>query len=115
MKNYIFSGDTVPVTAPAAVTSGAGLLIGSLFGVAKSTVASGASVEIVTRGAFTMPRTTGASTAWAVGDRLYWDNATGLVTKNAASGANKLIGVAIAATADGDATGQVHLTGAFTL
>ncbi len=115
MKNYVMSGNTLPLTAPANVVSGQGVLIGSIFGVAKANAASGQPVELVTTGVFTMPRATGASTAWAVGDRLYWDNGAGVVTKNAASGANKLIGAAVAVTADGDATGRVTLTGAFTL
>ena len=36
MKTYVDSGKTVTLTAPAAVNSGKGILIGSLFGVAQN-------------------------------------------------------------------------------
>ena len=34
MKNYVSDGNALTVTAPAAVSAGAGVLIGSIFGVA---------------------------------------------------------------------------------
>ena len=40
MRNYVQPGNTVTVTAPYSVLSGAGVLVGSLFGVA-STSATG--------------------------------------------------------------------------
>ena len=113
MKNYVQRGDVLTVTAPANVASGAGVVIGSLFGVAQRAALSGEQVEIVTKGVFTMPRATGGGTAWAVGDRLYWDATNGVLTKTASS--HKLVGVAVAVAADGDATGRAYLTGAFTL
>lgn len=113
MKNYVQAGDILTLTAPAAVASGGGVLVGSIFGVAKAAALISAEVEVSTCGVFSLGRTTGGSTAWAVGDRIYWDDSTKLATKTAAS--NKLIGVAAAVAADAAITGDVLLTAAFTL
>lgn len=111
MKNFIQPGDVVSVTAPAAVASGAGVLVGSLFGVATHTAANAAAVEIATKGVFTLAKATGQ--AWTVGARIYWDDTAKNCTTTA--GTNKLIGVALAAAASGDTTGTVLLSAAFTL
>ena len=50
MKNYIQPGDMLTVTAPANVASGAGVLIGSIFGVAANAALSGASMEMAVEG-----------------------------------------------------------------
>lgn len=113
MTNYLQKGDVLTVTAPYALASGAGCLVGSIFGVATAAALISTEVEINTVGVYTLPRTTGGSTAWAVGERIYWDDTNKLCTKTAST--HKLIGVAVAATTDGAATGNVRLTGAFTL
>ena len=41
MKNYVQPGNTITLTAPYAVASGDGLLVGSIFGVASGTAALG--------------------------------------------------------------------------
>lgn len=105
MKNYVQPGVTVTVTAPEDVTSGRGLLVGALFGIAATTAASGAEVEIVTEGVFTHAKT--SAQAWTQGAKVYWDN-TNKVFTTAASG-NTLVGVAAAAAANPSATGTVRL------
>ena len=111
MKNYVQKGETLTLVAPYAVNSGGGALVGSIFGVASADYASGAEGEFQICGVFDMTRETGAGTAWAVGNLIYWDNTNKRTTKTASG--NKLIGVAVKATADGDATGRVRLNGAF--
>lgn len=115
MKNFVQPGDMVSVTAPYALASGAGCLVGSLFGVASAAADNGAAVEIATRGVFDLAKA--GSQAWTVGARIYWDDSAKVTTTAAASGANKLIGVAVAAVGSGagETTGRVLLTGAFTL
>jgi predicted RecA/RadA family phage recombinase len=109
MKNYIQPGETITLTAPYAVSSGGGALVGSIFGVAVGDVANGAQGEFRTTGVYSLAKETGA--AWAVGDLIYWDNTEKRCTKTATS--NKLIGVAVAAAASGDGVGRVRLNGAF--
>jgi predicted RecA/RadA family phage recombinase len=111
MKNFIQRGDTLTLTAPYAVSSGGGALVGSIFGVAATDVASGEEGEFQVAGVFDLVRETGASTGWSQGALIYWDNTNKRVTKTSTS--NKLIGVAVRAAADGDATGRVRLNGAF--
>lgn len=108
MKNFIQTGDIVPVTAPAGgLASGAGVLVGSLFGVAIGPAAAGAAVEISTRGVFDLPKT--GSGALAAGAKVYWDD-TAKAATGTASG-NSLIGVALAAAAADSANIRVRLNG----
>lgn len=113
MKNFIQDGDTLTVTAPYAVLSGAGCLVGSLFGIAVSDALISTEVEIKTSGVFDLPKA--ASQAWTVGARVYWDDTAKNCTTTAST--NKLIGVAAAAVGGGagETIGRVRLTGAFTL
>ena len=111
MKNYLQSGDVINVAAPYAVASGAGALVGSLFGVAMAAAASGATVPLAVTGVFTLAKATGA--AWTVGLRLYWDDSAKNVTATAST--NKLIGLAVTAAASGDTVGDVRLSCAGTI
>jgi predicted RecA/RadA family phage recombinase len=109
MKNFVMEGKTLTLTAPYALTSGQGLLVGSLFGVASGDAAISTEVEAITDGVFTLTKATGA--AWTVGALIYWDNAARNCTTTVAT--NKLIGVATAAAASGDTVGNVRLNSAF--
>ncbi len=91
MKTFVQPGDIVTVTAPAAVVSGQGVLVGLLFGAAVRAAASGAPVDIVVEGVVTLPKATG--TAINEGVRVFWDNAAGNVTTTATS--NNCIGWAV--------------------
>lgn len=105
MRNYIQNGDAINVTAPYAVTSGQGVLVGALFGIATHDAANAADVVIQTEGVVDVPATT-ANTA-TQGAKIYWDNATRLATTTA--GTNVCIGVATAAKANGETVARVRL------
>lgn len=111
MKNYVQPGNTLTLTAPYAVTSGDGLLVGSIFGVSAGTAALGEAVEAALTGVYDLKKV--ASQAWAAGDKVYWDNTAKEATKTTTS--NTLIGVAVVAVAGGavDTIGRVRLNGAF--
>ncbi len=111
MKNYVQPGNTITLTAPYAVTSGDGLLVGSIFGVVAGTAALGDPVETALEGVYDLKKV--ASQAWAVGDKIYWDNTAKNTTKTLTS--NTLIGVATDVVAGGatDLIGRVRLNGAF--
>jgi predicted RecA/RadA family phage recombinase len=107
MKNFVNEGENVTLTAPYAVLSGGGLLVGSLFGVAAFDAANGAQVEAKTEGVFDL---TALSTDVATqGAKAYWDNTNKRVTVTAAS--NTLIGAFTVAKANGDATGRIYVDG----
>lgn len=109
MKNYVDSGQTVTVAAPYDVASGAGALVGTLFGVAQATAASAATVVLVARGTFDLAKA--GSQAWTVGAAIYWDNTNKYCTTT--SSGNTLIGKAVAAVGSGagETTGRVRLNG----
>lgn len=108
MKNFIQPGDVITVTAPTALASGDGCLVGSLFGVACGTYVEGsADAELALIGVFELPKT--GAQAWTAGAKVYW-NATDKVCTTTATG-NTLIGVAVKAAVNPSATGIVRLNG----
>ncbi len=111
MKNYVQPGDTITLTAPYAVTSGDGLLVGSIFGIASRDAALGESVETALTGVFDITKV--GSQAWTVGAKVYWDDTNKRTTSVATS--NTLIGVATEAVAGGagDTIGRVRLNASF--
>lgn len=111
MTNHIASGEILTLTAPYAVASGEGALVGSIFGVATATVANGAVGEFVLEGIVEIKKT--SAQAWTVGALIYWDNGAKEATTASAAGANKLIGVAVAAAANPTAVGRVRLNASF--
>lgn len=106
-KNYIQAGEHLTVPSPAAVVSGAPVLIGALFGVAEASAASGAPLTLARRGVFRLAKTTGQ--AWSVGQKLYWDATNSLVTSTV--GTNVLIGAAAEAQLAAASEGLVLLDG----
>lgn len=72
MKTYVQPGNTVTLTAPNAVASGDGLLVGSIFGLAADTAALGETVEAALVGVFDITKI--GSRAWTAGARIYWDD-----------------------------------------
>lgn len=109
MKNYIQPGNTLTLTAPAEVTSGDVVIVGSIIGVANGDTASGDPVDLDVVGVFRLPKV--SALAISQGDVLYYDSATGLVNKTASG--NTKIGVAIEAAANPSADVAVRLNGAF--
>jgi len=104
--NYIQPGDTITVEAPAAVSSGEGVLKGLIFGVAITDAGSGADVAIQTTGVWRLAKT--SAQAWNVGVAIYWDDDN---TRCTTSDTGVPIGVAVAAAANPSATGLVRLNG----
>lgn len=104
MKNYIQAGVNLTIPAPAAVSSGAVVIVGGIIGVAAAGAAAGESVDVVTEGVFELSK---AAEAFAVGDSVYWDATNKLATSTATG--NTKIGVATEVAAAGDATACVKL------
>lgn len=107
MRNFVQPGDTISVTAPYAVASGGGALVGSIFGIATNAAASGAAVELKRTGVFDVAKTTGEP--WTQGVKVYWNNSTKLLTTTSAG--NTQVGVAARAQIAGDTIGRALLTG----
>jgi predicted RecA/RadA family phage recombinase len=108
MKNYIQNGDMITVTAPVGgVTSGQGLLVGSMFGVIATTAPEGEAVEIATTGVFDLPKD--AATVIDQGDHVAWDD----TPKEVAQPGVGLypVGIAVMAAGNGTTTVRVRLDG----
>lgn len=109
MKTFIQRGENITVSAPAAVTSGAGVLVGSLFGVANGDADNGGDVVLSTVGVYELPKKTADDLA--VGETVYWDATNDEVTETITS--NIKIGLAIAAAGAGVTTAKIRLNGSF--
>lgn len=109
MKNFNKVSSVITLPAPYDVASGAGLLVGLIFGVATHAALSGGDVETKLTGEVTLPAVT--ANTFAVGAAVYWDN----TAKNCTStvGSNTKIGVATLAKINGDTTVRVRLNGTF--
>lgn len=108
MKNFLGHANDQNLTAPYAVASGAGALVGATFGVAKIAIAQGVRGPFTLVGKFELPKD---ANAIGEGVRVYWDNTAKVVTATATN--NTLIGVSTTAKLAGDATAHVRLNGSF--
>jgi predicted RecA/RadA family phage recombinase len=108
---YVHGDDLVTVVAPAAKNTGEGVKVGNLFGVAIANAASAANMAIATRGTWAIRKLNGASSSFAQGANVHWDDTNANCTVSATS--NLKIGVAVAPAANADVAVQVRLTGAW--
>lgn len=109
MKNFIQDGESLELVAPYDVASGAGALVGSIFGIAYDGALSGAAVVLSLEGVYDI--TALNTDVAAVGVKAYWDNTNKRITITSAS--NTYVGVFTKAKANGDTTAQVRLNGSF--
>lgn len=108
MKNKLFSGDTITIAAPAGgVVSGAGVLVGTVIGVAVASAAATLPVAVQLEGVAELPKL--STDVVAVGVKLYWDNTNSRLTTTASG--NTEAGIAFAAAGSGVATVQIKLKG----
>lgn len=109
MKNYVESGKSISITTAGAKTSGEPIVIGALVGIPAATVAANVNVVCMLEGVYTLPKTTG--TAWALGQKLYWDATNKKCTTVAgADDVNLPMGHAVEAAASADTSGTVRLS-----
>lgn len=109
MRNFVQPGENVTVTAVAAASSGDGVKLGNLFGIASGDAAIGDPLVIVTTGVFDMPKV--STDDLAVGDVIYWKAADSAVTSTASG--NTKIGVAVSAAGNPSGSVRVRLNGTF--
>ncbi|WP_323775946.1 DUF2190 family protein [Leisingera sp.] len=109
MKNFKSQGNTLTFTAAADYSSGDGVLLDTLFGVAAGDIASGEEGVLNLQGVYELPKV--GSQAWTVGAAVYWDDANSRCTTVAEDAA--LIGCAVAPVGSGaeDTLGVVRLNG----
>ncbi|MFZ3141151.1 DUF2190 family protein [Polaromonas sp.] len=108
MKNFKQKGDILTLISVAAIASGAGLLVGSIFGITQKAVGAGEEVDVLREGVFTVPKN--SAEAWTVGAKVYWDDTAKVFTITNTT--DTLVGVAYAIAANPSAIGTVLLDGA---
>ncbi|MDP3853158.1 DUF2190 family protein [Phenylobacterium sp.] len=109
MKTQISEGSPIDITAPSGgTTSGVGVLLNLLFGIAVTTNVAGDAVAIHVSGVFDhIAEGAGSGQAFAVGELVYWDNTNKRMTKTSTS--NTKVGVAVAAKLTADTTVRLRL------
>ncbi|QGZ94877.1 DUF2190 family protein [Terricaulis silvestris] len=114
MRNYVQPGDNIDIaSAPYAVDSGEGVLVGSLFGVANSDALISTAVVISCVGVFDIAKN--AADVFTVGAPVYFDITSKTARSHTDTDSNSvgdseaLIGVAIAAAGAGATTVRVRL------
>lgn len=111
MKNWVQEGKVIELAAPYARAAGEGALVGSIFGVACADLENAESGSFQLEGVFDLAKV--SAQAWTLGALIYWDDSAKNATNTSNTGANKLIGVAVAAASNPSSTGRVRLNGAF--
>lgn len=111
MKNFRNYGKNLTVPAPADVTSGQVVFVGTIFGIASIDAALGTPLVMHTGGVFDLPKI--AAEAIGVGDPVYYDASAELVTGDDDTGNNSQIGVAVEVAANPSAIATVRLNSNF--
>ena len=107
MRNYVQPGDSLALIVPYAggVTSGQGVLVGAIFGVAAVDAAQNAVIECQTKGVFDITKE--PALAITAGARPFWDNTNRRLTTTLTS--NFQVGVATQAALAADTTVRAML------
>jgi len=81
--NYISQGKVIKAEVAANVSSGGGVVVGDLFGVATADIAASATGVILISGIVTLPKK--STDSFSAGGKIYWDATEGYVTTTADS------------------------------
>ena len=107
MRNYVQPGESITVTATAAASSGDGVKLNNLFGIASGDAAIGDKLVLTTQGVYDMPKV--SANTFAVGALVYWDDTAKVVTSTASG--NTRIGLAVTDVGNPSASVNVRLDG----
>lgn len=107
---HIQSGESIDYTPGGAVAIGDVVVQGELVGVAVQAIAAGELGALCIDGVFDFTKTAGGSTAFTVGQLMYWDVADSDAQDTADSGTNKLIGKCVKAASDDDVLVRIKLS-----
>ena len=103
MKNFKAMGDVLTVNAPAALSSGDGFIIGSLFLVAQADAQSGEEMSAVRKGVVVLPKL--STDDMQVGEKVNWND----TNKELQEATSDLDGVATVVKAAGNGITEVEV------
>lgn len=106
---FVHEGAAIDYTPGADTPVGTVVVQADLLGIASGTIKANQAGSLMVTGVFDFAKAGGAGSAIPAGTLTYWDAANQVATKNAAAGANKLLGKAVKATVDADALVRVRL------
>lgn len=106
---FVQEGAAIDYTPGADVLTGAVVVQAELVGVAQGPIKAGQLGSLAVSGVFDFPKALGAGSGMPAGTNAYWDTAAQNATKNAAAGANKLIGKTVKTTVDADTSVRIRL------
>ena len=109
MAKFVHEGHAIDYSPVADVAAGDVVVQGDLIGVACTPITANSPGSLAVAGVFDFAKATGGSTAIAVGAIVYWDGTNDVATTDDASGANKLLGKAVKAAGDNDASVRVRM------
>ena len=107
---FVHDGDAIDYTPGADVVPGDVVVQSDLIGVAKREIKANELGALAVTGVFDIAKQAGGGVTFAVGDLAYWDDTNKVAVTTDGAGANKLLGKAVRAAADADATVRVKLT-----
>ncbi len=110
MATFVQGGDAIEYVPSAAVASGEVVVQGELVGVARTPLEASKPASLAVCGIFDFPKQAGGGVAFVVGARVYWNATTNLAVAADGGGANKLIGKAVKAALDAEASVRVRLS-----
>jgi predicted RecA/RadA family phage recombinase len=102
------SGSVFSYTTVAAIIAGTIIIQGDLAAVATSDIPAGGTGSLDASGVFDVDKA--AATVFTAGALVYWNDTTDLAVTTDNSGANKLLGKAVAAAGNGPTAVRVLLT-----
>lgn len=107
---FVQDGDAIDYTPSADVAPGDVVVQSDLVGVAKRSIVANTLGALTVTGVFDMAKQAGGGVTFSAGDKVYWDNTNDVAVTTDGAGANKLLGKAVAASADAAATVRVRLS-----
>jgi len=107
---YVQEGSAIDYTPGADLAAGDVVVLGDLVGVTKRSISANTQGALHVAGVFDFPKASGGGVTFAVGAKVYWDDANDLAVATDGAGANKQIGKAVAAAADADASVRVRMS-----
>lgn len=106
-SNYVQTGDTLTIPAPADVLSGGVVIAGAIVGIAQNDALTGALVDVAVSDVWELAKV--GADAFTLGAAVYWDDTAELATVTDTG--NTKVGVAVAAAGAGTAAVKVRLSG----
>ncbi len=107
---FIHEGSALDYTPVADTPAGTVVVQAEMVGVTRVDLKAAQLGSLAVTGVFEFPKALGASSAIPIGTLTYWDAGGQVATKNAAAGANKLIGKCIKTTVDADTVVRVRMS-----